>query len=298
MTVQTHCGFVAIIGAPNAGKSTFMNSALGEKIAIVTPKVQTTRMNMRGILTVENTQMVFVDTPGIHKPRRQFDKAMVNAAWQASTDADVVLLLVDAQKGLEGEITRILQSIDEVKAPKVLVLNKVDKIPREKLLPMMAKVGQMGVFDHVFAISALKKDGVMDVVKCLKGYMPAEPFHYDPEDITDTPMRIIAAEVTRERAFMLLAEEIPYSVNVETVSYKEQEDGSIRIDQNIMVERDGQKKIVIGKGGAMLKKIGEQSRKMLSEMTGTKVHLFLQVKVREGWASDPHLMRSLGLNDK
>ncbi|MBI1362682.1 MAG: GTPase Era [Proteobacteria bacterium] len=296
--VKSRCGFVAIIGAPNAGKSTFMNGALGEKIAIVTPKVQTTRMNMRGILTEGDTQMVFVDTPGIHKPRRQFDKAMVNAAWQASSDADAVLLLVDAQKGFNGDVQRILADIAEVKAPKILVLNKVDKMPREKLLPLMGKAGAMGVFDHIFAISALKNDRIKDVIKCLKGYMPEEPFHYDPEDLTDTPMRVIAAEVTRERAFMLLGDEIPYSVNVETVGYVVQEDGSIRIDQNILLERDGQKKIVIGKGGSMLKKIGEQARKALSEMTGAEVHLFLQVKVREGWASDPHLMRSLGLSDK
>jgi GTP-binding protein Era len=294
----TRCGFVAIIGAPNAGKSTFMNAALGEKIAIVTPKVQTTRMNMRGILTEDDTQLIFVDTPGIHKPRRQFDKAMVNAAWQASSDADAILLLVDAQKGFGPDVQRILADVKEVTSPKLLVLNKVDKMPREKLLPLMAKAGAMGIFEHIFAISALKADRVRDVVEKLKGYMPQEPFHYDPDDLTDTPMRVIAAEVTRERAFMLLGDELPYSLTVETVAYTENPDGSVRIDQNILLERDGQKKIVIGKGGAMLKKIGEQARKTLSEMTGGPVHLFLQVKVREGWATDPHLMRSLGLSDK
>lgn len=292
---QTKAGFIAIIGVPNAGKSTLMNCVLGEKLAIVTPKVQTTRFNLRGILTENNTQYIFVDTPGIHKARRMFDQAMVDAAWQAGGDADVLLVVVDVRKGFDAETMQLMDVLKELKKPAILALNKIDGLPKEKLLPLMADAGKLNLFDKIFAISAKKGHGVKDLLATIASYMPQSPYLYDPEDITDLPMRLLAAEMTRERAFLLLGQELPYSLTVETVSYTEQLDGSVRIEQNLMVERDGQKKIVIGKNGQMLKKIGTQARTALSDIMGCPVHLFLNVKVSPGWASNHGLMRELGL---
>lgn len=298
--MSTRAGFVAILGLPNAGKSTLLNSLVGEKLAIVTPKEQTTRTNLRGILTQDDTQMVFVDTPGIHKPRRMFDRAMVDAAWQARADSDVAVLMVDARKGFSEDVRPILESLKKSSRPVVLALNKIDLLDRERLLPLMAMAGDMKaekgpLFRDVFAISAQKGDGVADLVRGLRRYMPESPFLYDPEQLTDAPMRILAAEVTREKAFLLLGEELPYSLLVETVTYQTKDDGSVRIEQSLLVEREGQKKIVIGAGGQMLKKIGQRARLDLEKLLGHRVHLFLHVKVRENWTTDTRLMRDFGL---
>lgn len=293
---QTRAGFIAIIGAPNAGKSTLLNSLVGEKLAIVSPKVQTTRINLRGILTRNNCQYIFVDTPGIHKPRRNFDETMVDSAWEAFTEADATIMVVDARQGFTGEAARILENLQgmDKRPPLVLALNKIDSMPREKLLPLIADASALNIFDDIYPISARTGDGVDGMLKKLATWMPEGPYLYDPDDMTDMPMRILAAETTRERAFLLLGQELPYALAVETLLYEHQEDGSIRIEQNLLIERDGQKKIVIGKSGQMLKKIGSQSRAALEKFTGSRVHLFLHVKVKD-WSNDPLQMRSLGV---
>lgn len=299
--MQTRAGFIAIIGAPNAGKSTLLNSLLGEKLAIVSPKVQTTRTNLRGVLTVDDKQYVFVDTPGIHKARRQFDQAMVDAAYQALTDADVIILVVDCIKGFNQDVTNITQTIEDIKKttkkfpPVLLVLNKVDKIDKAKLLPMMQKASGFGIFADIIPLSALKTKGCEIVLQIVGKYLPETPFLYDPDTLTDMPSRLWAAEATRERAFLLLGDELPYSLSIETMAFDEREDGSVEIHQNIYLERDGQKKIIIGKNGQMLKKIGEQARSAMKIMFGGDVHLYLQVKIRPNWASDIHHLRMLGL---
>lgn len=299
MGAATKAGFVAIVGAPNAGKSTLLNSLLEHKLAVVSPKVQTTRTNIRGVLTREATQYIFVDTPGIHDPRRGFDKAMVDAAWQALTDADVVLFVLDAIKGFDTPATRLLENLKHARnlPPVLLVLNKIDKIAKPKLLPLMTKAGEEDVFKEIIPLSALKAKGrdkqlVLDV---LEKQLPASPFLYDEETLTDMPSRLWAAEATRERAFLLLGDELPYALSVETMAFEARDDGSTEIHQNIYIERDGQKKILVGKNGQMLKKIGEQAREAMGNMFGGKVHLYLQVKVRPNWASDLHHMRMLGL---
>ena len=299
--MQTRAGFIAIIGIPNAGKSTLLNGLLGEKLAIVSPKVQTTRTNLRGVLTVDEKQYIFVDTPGIHKARRQFDQAMVDAAFQALTDADVIVLVVDVVKGFNKDVMNLVQTLEDIKKtskkfpPLLLALNKIDKIDKLKLLPMMEKAGAVGVFDDIIPLSALKKKGCDIALQVLGQYLPETPFLYDPDTLTDMPSRLWAAEATRERAFLLLGDELPYSLSVETMAFDQREDGSVEIHQNIYLERDGQKKIIVGKNGQMLKKIGEQARKAMSVMFGGEVHLYLQVKIRPNWASDIHHMRMLGL---
>lgn len=302
MTTLTKAGFVAIIGAPNAGKSTLLNSLLAHKLAVVSPKVQTTRTNIRGILTQENTQYIFVDTPGIHDPRRSFDKAMVDAAWQALNDADVVLFVLDGLKGFDKQVLQLLENLKKEKnlPPIHLVVNKIDKIAKPKLLPLMQKASEDGVFKEIIPLSALKiKDKEKQLIlNTLAKGLPQSPYLYDEETLTDMPSRLWAAEATRERAFLLLGEELPYAMSVETLSFETRNDGSIEIHQNIYIERDGQKKIVVGKNGQMLKKIGEQARKGMENMFDTRVHLFVQVKVRPNWASDIHHMRMLGLGEK
>ncbi len=297
---QTHAGFIAIIGVPNAGKSTLLNGLLGEKLAIVSPKVQTTRTNLRGVLTVDNNQYIFVDTPGIHKARRQFDQAMVDAAWGALSDSDVVVLVVDAIKGFDRNVTGLIESLQKIKSnescpPILLVLNKIDKVDKIKLLPLMAKAGEMNIFDDVIPLSALKKKGCEIVLKEVGKYLPESPLLYDKDTLTDMPSRLWAAEATRERAFLLLGDELPYSISVETMEFNTRDDESTEIIQHIYVERDGQKKIIVGKDGQMLKRIGQQAREAMQVMFGGTVHLFIQVKVRPNWASDIHHMRMLGL---
>ena len=295
---KMRAGFVAIIGAPNAGKSTLMNQLVGQKIAIVSPKVQTTRVNMRGIVTRENTQFIFIDTPGIYRPgSRLLDRSMVQAAHQARDDADATVLMVDAFKGFNEPVMDIIEILQSKKPKNLsLVFNKVDKMPKEKLLPLMVKAQEMDLFDNVFAISATKGKGVEDILKAIEPSMPESPYLYSEDDVTDMPMRLLAAEITRERAFMMLNQELPYGLAVETVSYETEADGKLVIHQNILIEREAHKPIIVGKGGAMIKRIGEQARRNLQEMLQKKhLNLFLKVKVKANWSESSTFMQEIGL---
>jgi GTP-binding protein Era len=295
MTEETRAGFVALIGAPNAGKSTLLNALVGAKVSIVTHKVQTTRVPVRGIAMAGKAQIVFVDTPGIFAPKRRLDRAMVGSAWQGATDADLVALLIDAQRGLDDENREIVGKLKEVPQPKVLILNKIDMIEREKLLALTAEANELVRFERTFMISATKGDGVSDVRDYFASAMPKGPWLYPEDEISDLPMRLMAAEITREKLYLRLHEELPYQSTVETDSWEEKKDGSVRIEQTIYVERDGQKKIVLGQGGKMVKSISMDARKEISSEIEKKVHLFLHVKVREGWGDDPERYRGIGL---
>ena len=292
----SRCGFVAIIGAPNAGKSTLLNQLVGSKVAIVTHKVQTTRARIRGIAMEGNTQIVFVDTPGIFKPKRRLDRAMVEAAWGGAGDADLIILMVDMESGREEDLTRIVDGLKSQGRKAILVLNKVDACPREKLLKTAAALNETGIFTETFMISALKGDGVADLKKYIAGLMPPGPWHYPEDQAADVPLRSLAAEVTREKLFLRLHDELPYSLTVETESWEQKKDGSIRIQQVIFVERDSQKKIALGKGGQTIKTVGQLAREELEEMLGCRVHLFLFVKVRENWSDDRERYREMGLD--
>lgn len=298
--MTTKAGFVAIIGAPNAGKSTLMNLLIGQKIAIVSPKVQTTRVNMKGILTRGNTQFIFVDTPGIYKPdqKKLLDRSMVAAAWQAGADADIVLMVVDAKSGFNEKVLNIIEEYKShsSKTPLFIAFNKVDTVEKEKLLPLISKAHEMEMFQDIFLISAKENDGVFQMLDKFTPHLPESPYLYDEEELTDVPMRLIAAEMTREKAFRLLNQEIPYGLAVETVQYLTQENGSIRIDQNILVEREAHKKIVLGKNGSKIKEIGKKSRLELSKMLGCPVHLYLKVKVNDKWLNSHSFMREIGLD--
>ena len=302
--MTTRCGFCAIIGAPNAGKSTLINALVGTKVAIVSPKVQTTRMPVRGIAIAGETQIVFVDTPGIFRPRRRLDRAMVSSAWAGAEEADAVLLIVDAAD-LTGrdnspgarDTMAILENLKQSPAKKkALVLNKIDGLKREKLLPLVEKLHAEAVFEDVFLISALKGEGVADVAQWVAARMPEGPWLYPEDQAADIPLRLLAAEVTREKLYLRLHDELPYASTVETEKWEERKDGSVRIDQVIYVQRDGQKAIVLGKGGASIKKIGELARTELEELLGRRVHLFLFVKVREDWAEKSEHYREIGLD--
>lgn len=292
-------GFIAIIGAPNAGKSTFLNKCIGEKVAIVTPKVQTTRFNIRSVLTKNDSQFIFVDTPGIHSAKRMFDEAMVNNALDASLNSDVILFLVDVKKGLTEENIEILEHLKNIKGPKIFAFNKCDLIKDKKsLLPKLEEIKNQykDLFDDYVLISAIENEGTNDVLGIIEKYLPESEFLYSDDFLTDLPMKLIAAEVTREKAFMLLKDEVPYSLMVETLEYKENpKNGSIRIEQVLMLERESHKKIVVGNKGAMVKKIGTLSRKSLEEFLGVKVHLFLRVKVQPNWSVDNFYYKLLGL---
>jgi GTP-binding protein Era len=292
----SRCGFVAIIGAPNAGKSTLLNQLVGSKVAIVTHKVQTTRARIRGIAMEGQTQIVFVDTPGIFKPKRRLDRAMVEAAWGGAGDADLIILMVDMESGREEDLTRIVDGLKSQGRKAILVLNKVDACPREKLLKTAAALNETGIFTETFMISALKGDGVADLKKYIAGLMPPGPWHYPEDQAADVPLRSLAAEVTREKLFLRLHDELPYSLTVETESWEQKKDGSIRIQQVIFVERDSQKKIALGKGGQTIKTVGQLAREELEEMLGCRVHLFLFVKVRENWGDDRERYREMGLD--
>jgi GTP-binding protein Era len=292
---DTRCGFIALIGAPNAGKSTLINALVGSKVAIVTPKVQTTRTLMRGIAMEGPAQLIFIDTPGIFAPRRRLDRAMVTTAWTGAHDADVVAVLIDAKKGLEDEAEAILKKLDEVRQPKVLILNKVDIVEKEKLLALAQAANERGKFGATFMISALSGSGVADVRKWLAGQVPAGPWHYPEDEVSDAPVRQLAAEITREKLYLKLHQELPYQSTVETETWTERKDGSVRIEQTIYVERESQRKIVLGKSGQSIKAIGEASRRELAEIIEKPVHLFLFVKVREGWGDDPERYRQMGL---
>lgn len=295
MSEETRAGFVALIGAPNAGKSTLLNSLVGAKVSIVSHKVQTTRVPVRGIAMAGSAQIVFVDTPGIFLPKRRLDRAMVGSAWQGATDADLVALLIDVQRGLDEENRGIIAKLKEVRQPKVLVLNKIDLIDREKLLALTSGANELLTFERTFMISATKGDGIAAVRDYFAAAMPKGPWLYPEDEISDVPMRLMAAEITREKLYHRLHEELPYQSTVETDSWEERKDGSVRIEQTIYVERDGQKKIVLGQGGKMVKSISMDARKEISSEIEKRVHLFLHVKVREGWGDDPERYRGMGL---
>ncbi len=292
---KSHCGFVALLGAPNAGKSTLVNQLVGAKVSIVTHKVQTTRTRIRGIALEGDTQIVLVDTPGIFKPKRRLDRAMVHAAWAGAGDADVVVLVADARQGLDDDTMRIVEGLKENGRKAVLALNKVDDIKREKLLPIAAQFSEAFDFEKVFMISALNGSGCADLRSYLAGKMAPGPWLYPEDELSDLPMRLMAAEITREKVFLRLHDELPYSATVETDQWTERDDGSVRIDQTLYVERDSQKKIALGKGGQKIKDIGSLARTELEEMLERRVHLFLFVKVRENWQEDRQHLREWGL---
>jgi len=293
---ETRCGFAALIGAPNAGKSTLMNQLVGAKVSIVSRKVQTTRALVRGIALQEQTQIIFVDTPGIFSPKRRLDRAMVTSAWGGAGDADVVCLLVDVRKGLDEENEAIFARLGEIKAPKILVLNKIDTIAHEKLLGLAADLNARADFVETFMISALRGHGTETFLKKLSGFMPESPWLYPEDQVSDAPLRSLAAEITREKLFERLHDELPYQSTVETELWKDMPDGSARVEQTIYVTREGQKKIVIGEGGKTIKSIGQAARKEIIEAAEQNVHLFLFVKVRENWGDDPERYRMMGLD--
>jgi GTP-binding protein Era len=288
-------GFVAIIGAPNAGKSTLINRLVGTKVSIVTHKVQTTRAIIRGVATHGEAQIVLVDTPGIFQPRRRLDKAMVTTAWGGARDADIVLVIVDAERGIRGDAARLLDGLRDMGRPLALVLNKVDRVRPETLLTLTQEANAKADFTRTFMISALTGSGCGDLLDWLAATLPEGPWYYPEDHVSDLPMRQLAAEITREKLYLRLHQELPYSSHVETEKWTEQQDGSVRIDQVIYVERDSQKKIVLGHKGETIRAIGEASRKELSEILEQKVHLFLFVKVRENWGDDPDRYREMGL---
>jgi len=292
---QTRSGFVALIGAPNAGKSTLVNRFVGAKVSIVSHKVQTTRALVRGIVIHDGAQIVFVDTPGIFKPRRRLDRAMVTTAWGGAHDADVVLFLVDAERGLVGDTRSILEGLTEVARPKLLILNKVDRVRPERLLELTAEANRIVAFDRTFMISALSGSGCEDVLDDLARRLPQGPWYYPEDQISDLPMRQLAAEITREKLYARLHQELPYASHVETEKWEERKDGSVRIEQVIYVERDSQKKIVLGKGGETVKHISQNARREIADILGQTVHLFLFVKVRAHWGDDPERYREIGL---
>ncbi|MCC8957509.1 GTPase Era [Bradyrhizobium sp. Pear77] len=292
----TRCGFVALIGAPNVGKSTLVNALVGSKVTIVSRKVQTTRALIRGIVIEGNAQIILVDTPGIFAPRRRLDRAMVSTAWSGAHDADLVCVLLDAKSGLDEEANAILAKLETVAHPKILVLNKVDLVQREKLLALAQAANERMRFEHTFMISALSGDGVDDLRQALAKLVPAGPFLYPEDQMSDAPMRHLAAEITREKIYSHLHQELPYQSTVETDSWTDRKDKSIRIEQTIFVERESQRKIVLGKGGATIKSIGAQARAEIAEIMGVPVHLFLFVKVRENWGDDPDRYKEMGLD--
>ena len=293
---ETRCGYVALIGAPNAGKSTLVNELVGSKVSIVTHKVQTTRSLIRGIALKENKQVIFVDTPGIFAPKRRLETAMVNTAWGGAKDADVIGMIVDARKGVTEQIEDILDRLKDIKLPKVLILNKIDLVKRDSLLALVQQLNERIAFDDTFMVSALNGDHTDDLLDYFADHMPKGPWLYPADMISDLPMRQLAAEITREKVFLRLHQELPYASTVETEKWEQKKDGSVRIEQVIYVERDNQKMIVLGKGGSTIKAISTAARKELMELLETNVHLFLFVKVRERWVDDPERYREMGID--
>lgn len=292
---QTKCGFIALVGAPNAGKSTLLNALVGTKVSIVTHKAQTTRAQIRGVVTEQETQMVFLDTPGVFAPKRRLDRAMVESAWTSAGDADMVALIVDAAIGLTPEVEALIEGLDMVRAPRILVLNKIDAAKRESLLELTQALNEKCRFEQTFMISALNGDGVRDFMAYCAEKMPLSPWHFPEDQLTDLTLALTAAEVTREKLFLRIHEEIPYNTTVETESFEVQKDGAYKINQVVYVARDTHKKIVLGKGGQAIKAIGAEARAELMDMFDVKVHLFIFVKVREKWADDPERYREMGL---
>jgi GTP-binding protein Era len=292
---ERHCGFVALIGAPNVGKSTLINALVGTKVSIVTPKVQTTRRLVRGIVIAGAAQLIFVDTPGIFSPRRRLDRAMVGTAWGGAQDADVVALLIDAHKGVLDDDEAILSALGNVRAVKVLVFNKVDLIDKPKLLALTQKLNDRATFVATFMVSALSGNGVADLKSWFAAQVPPGPWLYPEDQVSDAPLRQLAADITREKLYLRLHQELPYQSTVETEVWKELGDGAVRIEQTIYVERESQRKIVLGKAGQAIKAIGAAARVDIAAAVEQKVHLFLHVKVRQGWGDDPVRYREMGL---
>jgi GTPase len=289
------CGFAALIGAPNVGKSTLINALVGSKVSIVTPKVQTTRNLIRGIAVEADSQVILVDTPGIFSPRQRLDRAMVGSAWGSAQEADVVATLIDSRRGIAEDDDKILRGLAELRAPKLLVLNKIDLVDKPALLALTRQANGRADFAATFMISALSGDGVADLKGWFAAHMPEGPWLYPDDQISDAPLRQLAAEITREKLYLRLHQELPYQSTVETEVWKELKDGSVRIEQSLYVERESQRKIVLGKGGQTLKAIGAAARAEIAEAIEQPVHLFLHVKVREGWADDPERYRAMGL---
>jgi GTPase len=295
MSAKTRCGFVAIIGEPNTGKSTLLNALVGQKISITTPKAQTTRTNVRGVVTQGDTQLIFIDTPGIFNADAAFEKSMVKSAWSGATDADAVLVMVDAVKGITLGLSALLERLSGLAGKPVFALvNKLDKVSKQRLLELAGQLNSAGAFRAILFASALKRDGVDELITSLGGVMPEGPFHYPPDEISDVQLRMLAAEITREKLFLMMSQELPYASLVETESWEE-DDRLARIAQVVYVQREAHKKMVIGEGGAMIKRIGASSRRELEKLLEKKVHLTLFVKVKSGWKDDKETYRLLGL---
>lgn len=283
----SRCGFVALLGAPNAGKSTLTNNFVGSKVSIVSPKAQTTRTTVKGIGIWGNTQIIFLDTPGIFKPKRRLDRAMVASAWGGVGDADITALVVDAKRGFDDETRAIIAKLKENKIPAVLVLNKVDLVSGEMLLQLCAALNDAYAFAETFMVSALNGKGVDDFYDYLAAHLPESPWYYPEEQMSDLPLKLLAAEIVREKLFLYLRQEVPYALTVEPELWERRADNSVRAEMTIYVERDSQKQIVLGRGGTMIKKIGQAARRELEELLEDRIHLFLFVKVRENWGDDP-----------
>lgn len=292
---QQHFAFVAVLGAPNAGKSTLVNRMVGAKVSIVSPKVQTTRSRIRGILVEENTQLILVDTPGIFKPSRRLDRAMVASAWTESEDSDLRMLIVDSAKGIDKNTHSIVDSLKKNKQKAILVLNKIDLIGKDKLLPLIAELNQTDIFTDTFMISAETGENTEELKKYLVSRAPKGMWMFPEDQLSDLPNRLFAAEITREKLFMHLQQELPYTLAVETNTFQEQKNG-IKIEQTIYVERTSQRSIILGKGGSMIKKIGAAARFELTKLFECPVHLFLFVKVKENWQEDPAQYSDWGLD--
>ena len=294
--ITTRCGTIAVVGAPNAGKSTLVNALVGQKVAIVSPKVQTTRQRLVGIAIHESAQMLLVDTPGIFAPRRRLDRAMVKAAWDGATDAEVIVLVIDAKAGLKGDVPAIIATLADRREPKLLVLNKVDICVKERLLDLASRCNELAKFEEIFFISASTGDGVTELKAALAERLPLSPWHYPEDQLSDATTRLMATELTREQLYLQLHAELPYAATVETEKWEERRDGSVAIHQQIIIERDSQKAIVLGKGGSRIKEIGATSRANIADLLGRKVHLFLHIKVRADWGDDRSLYSAVGLD--
>jgi len=290
------CGFVALIGAPNSGKSTLTNALVGAKVSIVTHKAQTTRGPVRGLAIVDDTQIILVDTPGIFEPKRRLDRAMAQSAWDRAGDADIVAVVIDAARGLDGKLTPLFEHLPQIRRPTIAILNKIDLVAKQDLLTLIGDLSAFRAFDQVFMISALTGDGVSELKTYLAQSMPPGPWLFPEDQLSDATLRQTAAEVTREKLFLRLHEELPYALTVETTDWKELKDKSVRIEQTIYVERQSQRRIVLGAKGAMIKEIGSAARADIAEIAGVPVHLFLFVKVRENWGEDPERFREMGLD--
>ncbi len=294
--MNERCGLVAVVGAPNAGKSTLVNALVGQKIAIVSPKAQTTRTRLMGVAIEGEAQILLLDTPGIFEPKRRLDRAMVAAAWGGAQDADLIALVVDAKTGFSSRIEEMLDTLKSRSEPKILVLNKVDVTPKEELLTLTARLSERLEFERIFMVSATTGDGVPDLKSALAERVPEGPWHFPEDQVSDATDRMLAAEVTREQLYLQLHAELPYASAVETEKYEERKDGSVAIHQQILVARDTQRAIVLGKGGTRIRQIGEAARTHLAELLGRKVHLFLHVKVNPRWEEDRGLYREIGLD--